>query len=377
MAFISEVNFKGGSGAAGGEFVEITLAPGDDPADFVVSVYATDGTLHLTSGISGGEVTLSSLSGDPHPDDANFTIYIIPVGIRNANSDANEGSAIALTDTSDGTVVDFFGALTVPVTATEGAAAGATADQVIDHTTTPDGQSYLQDIFGNQTTGSSSSGSSVICISGDSLVACAAGAKPAGQIRLGDLVQTLDHGFQPVRWIGSRKMRAADMAPESGAVPVRISKGALGQDQPERDLLVSPQHRVLLRSKICQRVFGVAEVLVAAKKLIGFDGIDYAVEVGRISYVHIAFDQHEVIFAEAALVESLLGGPEALRVISGDAGETHWQAGQTHPLTLLPDTPARLIARGGKLKKLLERLHQNAKPLVDVALETDPGRAAL
>lgn len=63
MAFISEVSFLGGAGARGGEFVEITLGPSDDLADFVVSAYRYNGVLHTGAGITGGEVTLSSLTG--------------------------------------------------------------------------------------------------------------------------------------------------------------------------------------------------------------------------------------------------------------------------------------------------------------------------
>lgn len=107
MSFISEINFKG-AGISSGEFVEVTLGPGDDPADFAVSAYRNTGALHTNAGISGGQVTLAGLSGTPDPDNGAYTIYVIPVGIRSANSDVDEGSGVALTDISAGGGVISF-----------------------------------------------------------------------------------------------------------------------------------------------------------------------------------------------------------------------------------------------------------------------------
>ena len=50
--------------------------------------------------------------------------------------------------------------------------------------------------------------------------------------------------------------------------PIRIRAGTLGNGLPEADLIVSPQHRVLVRSGIARTLFGADEVLVAAKQLL-------------------------------------------------------------------------------------------------------------
>ena len=99
---------------------------------------------------------------------------------------------------------------------------------------------------------------------------------PGARITLaeGDLVRTLDHGLQPVRWVGARRLSAAELAAAEKLRPIRIRAGALGPGTPRADLLVSPQHRVLVRSRIAQRMFGTDEVLVAAKQLLQIDGID-------------------------------------------------------------------------------------------------------
>ena len=119
--------------------------------------------------------------------------------------------------------------------------------------------------------------------------------------------------MRPVRWIGSRKLTAHGLDLLPNLRPVRISSGSLGQNQPESDLLVSPQHRILIRSKIAKNMYGEVEFLVAAKQLMQVDGIDYANDVVEVEYFHIMLDAHEVIFANGAEAESLYMGAEALK----------------------------------------------------------------
>jgi hypothetical protein len=109
-------------------------------------------------------------------------------------------------------------------------------------------------------------------------------------LSVGDMVITKDHGAQPIRWIGSNKRPAVDTI-----APILIKKGALGN---RRDLRVSPQHRMLVRGKRVQEMCGKGAVLVPAKALV--DGQDIIVDLSEptVDYFHIAFDQHEIIYAE-------------------------------------------------------------------------------
>ena len=81
MAFISEIHFRSADvGVLGNEFVEVTLGPNDDPADFVLSFYDANGnldTLISALGVLNGEVTLSDLTGVPHPANPDFTVFTI------------------------------------------------------------------------------------------------------------------------------------------------------------------------------------------------------------------------------------------------------------------------------------------------------------
>lgn len=126
----------------------------------------------------------------------------------------------------------------------------------------------------------------------------------------GDLVETMDHGLQPIRWIGSTTV------PATGDVaPVRISKGTLGAT---RDLWVSPQHRILLTGWKAEMYFGEPEVLAAAKSLVN----DTTIRVcagGTVQYFHMLFDNHEIVFSNGVPSESLHPGHVALNAIGSAA----------------------------------------------------------
>lgn len=358
MAFISEVNFRGGGALSDGEFVEITLGPDDDPADFVVSVYRDTGVLNTGAGIAGGEVTLSSLTGTPDPDNADYTIYVIPVGIKNANSDSNEGSGIALTDTSaGGGVVDFYSAETIaPIAATEGAASGATSSAVLDHFAISDGESYQWDIYGNSINGPITSGDAVLCVSSEAKILTKIGAVESRNLKEGDLVWTLDHDYQPIRWIGSRSLSAADLIKNPKSRPICVHQNAIGDNMPARDILLSPQHRVLGRSKVAEHMFGTKEVLVAATKLKELVGVETVEASTSVQYIHILFDHHEIIKADGLLVESLLIAEQSEMLIEGLDQEIVPE--RCRGATMIP---ARPLIEGKRCKTLIKRILKNKK----------------
>lgn len=363
MAFISEINFVGGGAVAGGEYVEIVLGPGEDPADFTVSAYASDGTLHTTSGgpTNGtGEVSLSSLSGTPDPQNPAYTVYVIPLGVRAGVSIIDEASGVALTNTATSTVIDFYSADRgiPPITATEGAAAGATSINTLDNTVPGAGNSYQWDIYGTLTYDPISYGDAVLCLTGGCHVRTPKGSRRAVDLQAGDLVWTLDHGYQPILWVGKRELSAAELARNPRHGPIRLAPSSLAEGVPRRSTMLSPQHRVLIASPIAQRIYGSTEVLVAAKKLLNFDGIEQF-EANAVHYVHILFERHEIIEADGALVESLLLGDEAKGTLA--SGDFFPALGD--PLSNKARTPCRPIAERKKAKRLLERIRKSGKEL--------------
>ena len=202
-----------------------------------------------------------------------------------------------------------------------------------------------------------------ICFTAGTLIATPGGAAAVETLAPGDPVLTRDHGAQPVRWVGLRRYRATELAARPELRPVRIAAGALGQGMPARDLVVSPQHRILVANRIAARMFGVPEVLVAAKKLTGLPGV--AVEpAGRgVTYVHIAFDAHQIVTANGAAAESLLPGPVALGAL--DAASQAELAEIFPGLGVEAPVPARPVPRGRRVVRMVERQRRNACPAVE------------
>ena len=157
----------------------------------------------------------------------------------------------------------------------------------------------------------------IICFTPGARIATPRGEVRVENLRAGDKVFTRDNGAQTLRWVGRRDLAPHEMRNAPSLQPVLIRKGALGKGLPERDMLVSPQHRMLLNSDLAEVMFEEREVLVAAKHLTGLDGVDQ-VTTGAVSYLHLMFDQHEVVLADGAWSESFQPGDHSLRGIGAD-----------------------------------------------------------
>lgn len=144
----------------------------------------------------------------------------------------------------------------------------------------------------------------LVCFTRGTLIATPGGEVKIEALKVGDLVETLDRGPQPIRWIGRRAVVAS-----GSFAPVRIRAGAYGA---RTDLLVSQQHRVLLRGALVHKYFGDPEILAIAKHLADGPGVEIKTG-GIVEYHHILLDHHEVVFANGALAETLYPGPAALR----------------------------------------------------------------
>lgn len=125
----------------------------------------------------------------------------------------------------------------------------------------------------------------------------------------GDMVLTHDNGPQPVRWIGQRAVAA-----QGRLAPIHIRANTFGAHD---ELLVSPQHRVLIRDSLAELLFGEAEVLIAAKDLVNDSSVRVR-EGGEVNYVHILFDEHQVVFSAGLATESFLPGPQVTHSLESE-----------------------------------------------------------
>ena len=141
------------------------------------------------------------------------------------------------------------------------------------------------------------------CFTPGTRIATPKGERRVETLRTGDRVITRDNGIQEIRWIGGRDITKDELAHAAHLKPVLIQQGALGNGLPERDMLVSPNHRMLGANDKTALYFEDSEVLVAAKHLTGLKGVD-VVEVSRTSYLHLLFDAHQVILSDGAWSES-------------------------------------------------------------------------
>lgn len=205
-----------------------------------------------------------------------------------------------------------------------------------------------------------------ICFVAGTGILTDAGEVAVETLRQGDLVMTMDHGLQPVRWIGVKKVPGAALAAADNLRPVRIKAGALADGYPQRDLMLSQQHRMLVRSKITQKMFGDTEVLVAAKHLLPLDGVEIVDDGEAVTYVHFLCDAHEVVFANGAPSETLYTGPQALKAVSPVA--------RAEILEIFPELSnvdyqallARNFVNGRQGRRLVARHKNNCKALLQL-----------
>ncbi len=125
------------------------------------------------------------------------------------------------------------------------------------------------------------------------------GNRAVQDLRVGDPVVTRNNGVQTLRWIGERSVCG-----QGPFAPIHFLPGAIGN---ERDLRVSPQHRMLVSGWQAELYFGEPEILVAAKHLVNGRTI-IPFRTLTVDYFHLMFDRHEIIFAEGTPSESFYPG---------------------------------------------------------------------
>jgi len=157
-------------------------------------------------------------------------------------------------------------------------------------------------LLGNQYSGTTANREEwdfVPCFTAGTEIVTQKGMQKVEDLRPGDLVLTMDHGYQAVRWVGQRDV------PAVGALaPIHFDAGAIGN---EVALEVSPQHRMLVTGWRAEMNFGENEVLVPAVGMVNGDDVRQ-IEGGQVTYVHVMFDSHEIIYAAGVPSESFMPG---------------------------------------------------------------------
>jgi hypothetical protein len=159
---------------------------------------------------------------------------------------------------------------------------------------------------------------SAVCFLAGTRIATERGEIAVEELRQGELVLAVGNGgrnLRPIRWIGNRRIDLTTHRRPESLFPIRIRRGAFAENIPQRDLLVSPDHCLL-----------VDGALIPAKLLVNGMTIvqDRAVRV--VHYYHVELDNHDVLLAEGLPTESYL-----------DTGNRAFFAKTDGPLTLYPE----------------------------------------
>ncbi len=168
----------------------------------------------------------------------------------------------------------------------------------------------------------------VICFTPGTRIMTPKGEMLIDSLREGDLVQTKDNGPQPVRWIGSRRMTGARLFAMPKLRPVRIAPGLFGNGVPDEELVVSPEHRIVVKGAAARELFNTSEVLVAAKDLINGLTVTVDLKMREVTYVHLLFDHHQVIWANSVETESFHPASASLKTLDE---EDRMRLLQQHP----------------------------------------------
>lgn len=159
----------------------------------------------------------------------------------------------------------------------------------------------------------------VICFTLGTMILTPTGEVAIETLKAGDRVVTRDHGAQAIRWIGSTDLAPVMMDLNRNLRPILVKKGALGTDLPSQDLRISRQHRILVRDWRAEMLFGSeGGVLVPAFTLCNDSTIIEERPTDTVTYVHMAFDNHEIVYADGVETESF---HPAARTVSGMSDE--------------------------------------------------------
>ena len=352
-------------------------APFTDPPVVLTSVMSNNDTTAVDSDPSN--ITSSGFDLTLQEEEAQNSVHAAEtigwIAIQ-AGGDAASGTANAFGGVDENVDVLGLGATftdSVVLAETQTINGGDTATVVIDSQTNSNVGVFVQEEqSANDETGHTNETVGIVAFE-DGLITCfARGTRiqtPLGRVNIehldvNDWVDTVDNGPQKIRWIGRRSLRKHELLENPGLRPVRILAHALGKQLPERDLLVSRQHRMLVSSKIAERMFGQREVLISAIKLTALPGIFVDEQIETVEYFHLLFEDHQLVLAEGAKTESLYLGTETQTALSPEARREVDLILPELSASLIPDT-ARHVPLGRLQRKLMKRhLKNQRQPLI-------------
>ncbi len=161
----------------------------------------------------------------------------------------------------------------------------------------------------------------IICFAKGTEIETSAGIRAIETLSVGDLVRTVDEGFVPLKWLGRTDLSALELRRWENLRPVRVRRGAFGPGRPDKDVVLSPNHRVLISGKMAELYFGEAEVLVPVKALVDGVMVHEVKKCCEVSYFHLLLDGHHIVDTSGLLSESLFLDDQSTQMISQHANQ--------------------------------------------------------
>lgn len=154
----------------------------------------------------------------------------------------------------------------------------------------------------------------VLCFAAGTLILTPNGPRRVETLRPGALVTTRDNGSRPLIWTGRREVLFA--RGDNRFRPILFRPGSLGAGLPERDLIVSPHHHLVVEGPDVEDAAGHPRMLAPAGAIADLRGARQMLGKRRITYVHVLLETHEVLLAEGVEAESLYPNPDALAAMT-------------------------------------------------------------
>jgi Hint domain len=180
------------------------------------------------------------------------------------------------------------------------------------------------------------------------------GERRIEDLKVGDLVVTLSGESKPIKWIGRQQFKKSTEFWPSDFEPIRISRFALDERSPHRDLYVSPNHAIYIDG-----------VLLPAKYLINGKTIVQCAPEGAevIDYLHIELSAHDVIYAEGATAETFGSLREAR-----DQFDNFYEYYRLYPNEKVTQSAcAPLLWGESRLEKAIKHLSHVLEPWMDTS----------
>ena len=137
-----------------------------------------------------------------------------------------------------------------------------------------------------------------VCYAAGSHILTPDGERAIEMLQPGDVVLTAAEGEllpRPVQWIGRRRLDLLTHPQPERVAPIRIQRDAFADAVPHADLLVSPDHAVVVDGR-----------LVCARQLVNGTTIRQETGLASVTYLHVELDGHAILLAEGLAAESYL-----------------------------------------------------------------------